>query len=160
MADLGTVGTKSAEWRSYDVGQAGRLVYSGIVLFGGSRGGERLVGGGRDEVEFHTAGPSQRMDGPGQRVIPWPVAAGVGVTLGVYVKQAVNVSPRPRIVLRANADLGVAAAESVAASSTGWVQVSVTFTPTAAGVVEIVLENRYMSQFAQAPCYWDDFTEA
>jgi hypothetical protein len=154
MAHLGTIGKLSTSFTGGASLPNGRIVLRGMRVIHGAAMGM----GGRDETQGDSA-PSHRMDAKGSRTIPWPVSA-QEITITCQVKQAANQSPRPRLVLKANSALGIDVdVESVAASGTGWVTLSITFTPTAEGVVEIIQENRLDYQPGVAPCYWDNLQE-
>jgi len=43
----------------------------------------------------------------------------------------------------------------VAGSSTTWIAVSASVTPSSAGVLDVILDARYDGQVFGSPCYWD-----
>lgn len=113
-----------------------------------------MVLGGREETEANVA-PSLRMDARGTWRFRWVVQSGARA-LSVNVKQAVNLSPRPRLTVKANTAIGVNADVTAdAASSVTWTTVTANVTPTLDGVLEVILEARYDGQPYSAPCYWD-----
>lgn len=85
----------------------------------------------------------------------WTVAAG-SRSISIDVKQAVNVSPRPRVTVLANPDIGVSAdVQASAASSAGWVTIGpIAVTPSSAGALWVVLEALYDGQ-SGCPSFWD-----
>lgn len=155
MANLGAIGTnRQAAFPNADFTDNSRVTLRTVDV--GHPG--QMVMGERDDAVGNPA-PSLRMDTKGKRGFRWPVTAQER-TISVEVKQAANVSPRPRLVIKANAAIGIASdLESVAPSGTGWVTCEITFTPTGPGVIEIVMENRYNAQWRSAPCYWDNLDE-
>lgn len=161
MANLGSIGINPGAriYPNPDFSPtSGRMTIRGVHLVSSAP----MASGTMDSSVGNLAQPSLRMDTKGIFTFPWAVDARQR-TISVYVKQEVNVSPRPQMNILANSLIGVSAASSVASSSTGWVQLSLTFTPTATGVIEIQLEARYDCQLASdsvlTKCYWDDFAE-
>jgi len=86
----------------------------------------------------------------------WRVRTGAR-SIQVNVKQAVNISPRPSLIVKANPGIGINAdVTGTAASNTGWVVIGpVNITPSSDGAVWVELWNNYDAQVYQAPCYFD-----
>jgi hypothetical protein len=156
MADLGSIlyGVDDA----IDAGALGNGVRIRTLVV--EEWGSDLVLGGKDTTEGNSQ-PSLRMDSSGTFRFLWVVAE--ERTLSVDVKQAANASPRPRLTIKANLEMGVLAdVQDSAPSGTGWVTIGpLTVEPTSAGALEVLLENLYdTGQPGTAPCYWDNITEA
>jgi len=85
----------------------------------------------------------------------WTVAAG-SRSISIDCKQAVNLSPRPRVTVLANPEIGVNAdVQGSAASGTGWVTIGpIAVTPSSAGALWVILEALYDGQ-SGIPTYWD-----
>ena len=74
-------------------------------------------------------------------------------SISIDVKQAANLSPRPTLVVRKNAAVGLAEdVTATATSGTGWVTVTASFTATADGAVWFELRNNLDGYF---PCLFD-----
>jgi hypothetical protein len=153
MADLGSIGRQSMKYNNADVVSNGRCIYRALHI-----GKDTLVAGGQDFNTGNPTPPSLRMDSKGLWTFNWPVDNRAR-TIFVDVMQTVNLSPRPRLVLSANSNIGVSANTNDAASSATWVTCQLSFTPTGTGVVIIGFESMYDGQFAQCPTYWDNFRE-
>jgi len=112
-------------------------------------------GAGRSDTEGNPAIPSLLLRYPSTFKFRWAVRAGTHA-IRVNVKQAVNVSPRPQLIVRANATIGVASDQSAsAASSTGWVVVGpITVSPTSDGVLHVELVSNSTSE-SEAGCFFD-----
>ena len=151
MGDLGTVGFDTLYSRlNRDIGPRWAIR---SFLFGSSE----AVLGARDNTEGNPAQPSLRMDSRGVFRMRWKVLPGTR-TITVSVKQAVNLSPRPTIVVRANPDIGVNSdVTETAPGGASWVTIGpATVTPSSAGVLAVELRANYDGQYQQAPCYWDN----
>ncbi len=113
--------------------------------------------GSRDAVIGNSLPPSLRLDSLGSWRFRWTVAVGTR-TMSVFVKQAVNLSPRPTLIVKANPEIGVNSDVTVTAGSgSGFVLLGpATINPTVAGAVWVELHNNYDGQTGGAPCYFDD----
>jgi hypothetical protein len=115
--------------------------------------------GVKDGSVYHTAAPSFRLDGPGYDDRALAVDA-TATTVTVWVRQnASYTGTKPRLQVRDGEECGVTAASvtGTAAVST-WEQLSLTFTPTRAGVVTIrVLSS---TTAAAGSVNYDDFAVA
>ena len=111
--------------------------------------------GGIDNAEGNPSPPSLRLNVRGTYRFRWTVAAG-SRSISIDVKQAVNVSPRPRVTVLANPDIGVNAdVQGSAASGAGWVTIGpIAVTPSSAGALWVILEALYDGQ-SGIPSYWD-----
>ena len=83
-----------------------------------------------------------------------PVRSGALRTLSVKARQVLPSTPRPKMVLLENADIGVSTASVTAAPGVGWVTLSTTFTPSADGVVDVELWN--MADGTNVEAFFDD----
>lgn len=125
-------------------------------MFGDGTFGRHLqVGVLRNNTEGNPAQPSLQLDIPGMWRFRWGVIAGPR-TIRVNVKQVVNASPRPTLIVRANSAVGLNSDLTVTAgSSTGWIVLGpASFTATAAGPLWVELWNNYHGQY-QTPCFFD-----
>jgi hypothetical protein len=149
MSNLGTIAAKGllAQGKS---DQGPRCHLRTVVC-----GTDHQTMGARDNTEGDPAQPSLRMDRRGRWRFRWTVLAGTR-TISVRVKQAVNLSPRPSLVIKANTSIGVNAdSETSAASGAGWITIGpVTINPSANGAVWVELRANYDGQ-SNIPCYWD-----
>lgn len=111
----------------------------------------------KDTTEGNPGQPSLKMDRAQIWEFFWPVASGAR-EISVSVKQAANLSPRPRVTVKANADCGVAAdATASAASGAGWVTIGpISVNPSSDGVLIVQLENRVEGIYT--PCFWDNIS--
>jgi len=67
------------------------------------------------------------------------------------MKQAENATPRPKLIIKANPDVRLAAdTEQSAGASTGWVAVTKSFVATATGVVWVELWNLSYAPWSSA----------
>lgn len=84
----------------------------------------------------------------------WVVEVG-DRSVSAWAYQAINLSPRPAIIVKANPDVGLMAdVVSPAGANSGWVQIpAATFTATALGVVWVELHNRLTQDIY--PAYFD-----
>lgn len=118
---------------------------------------ERGTSGVKDGSVYHTAAPSFRLDGPGYDDRALAVDA-TATTVTVWVRQnASYAGTKPRLQVRDGEECGVTAASvtGTAAVST-WEALSLTFTPTRAGVVTIrVLSS---TTAAAGSVNYDDFS--
>jgi hypothetical protein len=149
MADLGSIGQESV------IAQRGPRSRVRCIR----AGDDYLVLGGRENSEGNAA-PCLRMDAPGSWSFWWPVDAGT-IELTCDVRQAVNLSPRPRITIKANPDIGVNSdVTGEAPSGTGWVTIGpLEVSPTGTGALRVILEARHEGQDGVVPCYWDNIAE-
>lgn len=151
MADLGSIGTLGEAARLGTYPQAKPLFWRSIHV-----NGEYQARGGRDNVEGNPFQPSLRIEMRGRFRFRWVLAVGAR-TISINVKQAVNLSPRPSLVVKANPETGIMAdVETFAASGTGWVTIGpVAISPSAQGALWVELRSNYDGQ-SGIPCYWDD----
>lgn len=153
MANLGSIGTKIL------LGKGGTQGFPGIncVRVGP---GERLAMGLTESLtEGNPAAPSMRLDRPHRRRFLWPVASGAR-TISVDVKYTVDpgVGSRPKLVIRANTDIGVNSDIVTEASSAvnSWQTIGpVSVSPSSQGVLEIELRWDSALENAQV-AYWDN----
>lgn len=119
--------------------------------------GQYYVLGAKDTSEGNPSQPSLRLDKKGKWRFRWVVASGTR-TISIDVKQAVNVDPRPTLVVKANPSIGVNSdVTGTAGSSTGWVTIGpVTAEPTSDGVLWV--ELRVNLDYQYGPCYWDNIS--
>jgi len=112
--------------------------------------------GGKDTSEGDPSQPSLRMDARGVYRFRWAFASGAR-TVAVNVKQEVNASPRPTLVVKANPAIGIAAdVIETAGSSTNWITIGpANISPSADGATWVELHANYDGQYMSAPCYWD-----
>lgn len=150
MADLGAI-SKSGTGAYPMPDQAPRT-----VLRLCSVGESRQVFGARDDVEGNPATPCLRLDARGVWRFRWRVRAG-SRSIQVNVKQAINLSPRPTLTVKANPAIGIAAdVSATAGSSAGWIVLGpVAVTPTIDGATWVELRSNYDAQYLAAPCYFD-----
>jgi hypothetical protein len=116
----------------------------------------------RDALTYHTAAPSARVDGFGWQDWQFHVSA-VSTTISCYLrKSSVYAGDQPRLQLLADGEIGVAAAETaMAGGADAWEQVSVTFTPTRAGLATVrVLAPSTAGSGATGAVWVDDFALA
>lgn len=114
-------------------------------------------GASRDGSAGAAAPPSLRMTRAGVFRFLWPVKAGAR-RVSVKVRQPYPATPRPRLVVKTNAEVGLLAdATADAASGSDWLTVGpITFTATAAGTVWVELWCR--APGTQVECSWDDIS--
>jgi hypothetical protein len=120
-------------------------------------GGPIMYGLGISEaVSIGNPAPSMLMQYPAIIRFRWVVLAG-SRSAQVDVMQASNVSPRPKLTVKANADIGVGAdVTGSASSSTGWVTIGpLSVTPSSRGVLIIELECPTRLE-GDNGCYWDN----
>jgi len=113
--------------------------------------------GGKDAGTGSPA-PAMRIDGAVARWrFRWRVAAGAR-TVQCQVLQAANASPRPTLIVRANAGIGVNADVTVTAGvGTGWVTLGpATITPAGSGAVWVEVWNNLNWQAGSAPVFIDN----
>lgn len=117
-------------------------------------GVEEVLIGEREAIEGSPT-PCLRVDKSVVYKVYWPVVSGAR-TLSIDVKQAINVSPRPRVTIKANLDIGVAAdVTGSAGSSAVFTTIGpLSVTPSSSGVLEVWLENLYDG--GDYPAYWDN----
>ena len=146
MAALGTIGVKALLTKaSPKIGQAGWDILRCIVC-----GPNYEVVGMKDPIEGIL-----RMDARGMWRFRWLVLNG-NRSVQVDVKQVVNLSPRPTMVIKANAAIGVNAdITTTAGSSTGYITIGpTTINPSSIGAVWVELHNNYDGQYLSTPCFW------
>jgi hypothetical protein len=109
----------------------------------------------RDDTDGDGGPPSQKQQRPGVlRDIYVPVTAGVPIRITLACRYSPDADPRPRMLVRANSDVGLTGdLEVVAPSGSGWTTLTTSFTPTADGVVQVWREMRSLEAGAFAA--WD-----
>lgn len=139
---IGVINTLNLDGLSsnYSDGNFGRHMQVGVI--------EELVDGSPGP-------PCLKLAIPGFWRFRWAVASG-SHTIQCDVKQVINASPRPTLVVIKNTDIGINADVIVTAgSSTGWITLGpATITPNATGAVWVELHNNYAS-LSNTPCYFD-----
>jgi hypothetical protein len=84
----------------------------------------------------------------------WGVKVGTR-TIQVNCKQAVNLSPRPTMVIKANSGVLASDVSTSAPSGTGWVTIGpVTITALSTGMLWVELHNNYTAA-SSSPAYFD-----
>ena len=153
MADLGTIATNGTGATGMP-DQAPRLSLRGFSLCGIEP--NLFSFGGRDNAQGDPAQPSLRMDARGVYRFRWAFESGAR-TVAVNVKQEVNLSPRPTLVVKANPAIGIASdVIETAGSSTNWITIGpANISPSADGATWVELHANYDGQYMGAPCYWD-----
>jgi len=137
-------------------GGKGRVPGLRVINIGGGLPQSTLCfGAGRSNTEGNPATPSLQLRYPSVFKFRWAVRAGTR-SIQVNVKQAINTSPRPQLIVRANPAIGVASDQSATAGSgTGWIVVGpVTVSPTTAGVLHVELVSNSTSE-SEAGCFFD-----
>jgi hypothetical protein len=114
----------------------------------------------RDDSDGTPAPPCEKQIGPGiDRRILWPVDPGsppAERTFSIYVRHP-GIAPYPRIIVKANPEVGLNADIIVtAAATTAWQELTASFTPRRKGVVEVWREVPAPVQNAYAK--WDRIT--
>jgi hypothetical protein len=114
----------------------------------------------RENVEGTPGPPCLALIGPTMTHFRWSLHTGQNV-LTIQCKQAINGSPRPSVVVKANPSCGVNAdVTSSAASGTGWVTITVTVTATCTtttdNAVIVELWNNYVASYQTA--YFDNIS--
>lgn len=168
MADLGAVGR--SDGFSYSVG----LVPPGIIGSAlnvvlasysiaqfppnqakiiSADGHELLAFCSRENADGSLTPPSLCLGGNGRFRFRWAMSAALH-TVSVWVKQSSDGSPRPRLVVKSNATIGVPSdLTSDAPSGSGWVQIPpVSVSPNSSGAVWVELHNR---RPGFDPCFFD-----
>jgi len=148
MADYGATGI------SY--GPVMVLRFDPWALRGFRLSDELCASGGKNTTEGDPSQPSLCLAAFGKWRFRWTVLSGTR-TIQVAVKQALNRTPYPSIVVRANPLIGVNAdvTESSPAGA-GWKAAGpLTITPTSDGAVWVELRNNLHAQVNGAPCYFD-----
>lgn len=154
MANLGSIGVDSSQARlgqpQGPPGPANTRIMGELYLFGLSK----------DAVDGNPSPPCQKVLGPHRRAFLWPVAAGAR-TISVDVKYSPDngAGQRPRLVIRANSEVGLAADISTEAPSDAggtWVTIGpVSVTPSGIGVLEVELQLDPALQTTQVT-RWDN----
>jgi len=118
---------------------------------------ELVIRSGRDESEGNEDVPCIRLGTLGCCRLRVAVNAG-SRSVSVYAKQPVTGQPRPRLVVRSNAEIGLAQdLTQTAASGADWVEIGpITFTASQRGGVWVELWNPSVGW----PCWFDDLTLA
>lgn len=158
MADKGNVGTLSQiGHKAYGYFPYGGLYLHGVMI---QTRVVHVVNAARDDVIGNPVGPSQRQDGsgiigPDRNAILWPIHEVGTRTFNIDVKYTPDVSPRPRIIAKANPEVGLLAdLVDEAVSSAGWQTLTVSFSALAVGIVEVWRE--VPSGYADARTWWDN----
>ena len=114
------------------------------------------VGMGKDTVNGNPSAPCLCMNRGGIFRFRWVVMSGAR-TISIKVKQAANVSPRPRMIVRANKEVGFYNdVAGDAPSGTDWVTIGpLELIPENDGVLLVEIQSRYAGSLNPAPCYWD-----
>lgn len=116
-----------------------------------SAGRELQTGVSRDDTDGFPTPPSLRFEWWGFWRFRWAVSVGT-MSMTIYAKQALNLSPRPSVVLKKNSAVGLVADTSfVAAAGAGWTAIPVSFVATAVGVIWVELWNN-LNTLTSAPC--------
>lgn len=167
---LGLAGgvVNSLRYATFDGGSMGFI--KGIAFLGGptdllgnSTPGRHLTTGVlRNNTEGNPAQPSLQLNyGGSMWRFRWSVQAGSRY-IQVNCKQVNNGASRPTLVVKAATGILASDQTGTAASSTGWVVISVSFTALAAGVLWVELHNNDYaiprangSSNAINPCYFD-----
>lgn len=113
-----------------------------------------MARGGRNNTEGDPAQPSLELIGRGQWRFRWTVVAG-SRSISINVKQVINVSPRPTLIVKANPEIGVNSdIPDDAPSGTGWVTIGpVAAAPTSNGALWVELHANYD---AAESSFWDN----
>ncbi len=123
---------------------------------GGQSGSPAKLGFGtfEDLSDGDPASPSMGMWFPTQFSFRWVVNPGTH-TIQVNVKQDINISPRPSMIVKANSSIGVNSDVSASApSNTGWCVIGpITVTATAQGILIVELASNITAIDAD-PCLW------
>jgi len=150
LSDLGSIGTSRRTQILRDKGPRQSLHHMVI--------GDRTFWLGGKETSEGNSQPSLRLDARARFRFRWKVDSG-SRSISVDVKQGANVSPRPTLVILANADIGVAETTGTAGSGTAWVTIGpVSIAPSSAGAVWVELRSNYDCGNGGAPCYWDNLS--
>lgn len=147
MADLGAIATRGGRISFLTAGSNGDVYPPGLrALWLGMQ--YHALGAGRSDSLGNPSAPSLRMDRRGRFPIRWPVRSGTR-TFAIQCKMTRDpgiAASRPRIIIRANPDIGVNAdVTTVASTGTGWQALVAQASPTSNGVLEVILEHRYPS---------------
>jgi hypothetical protein len=132
----------------------------GADLSDGNFGRHLQIGSLRNNTEGSPAPPALQLDIPGFWRFRWAVGVG-SHSIQCLVKQAINLSPRPTLVIIANPDIGLNANVTVTApSGTGWVTLGpASLNASAVGAVWVELHNNYTSLY-NSPAYFDHITDS
>lgn len=119
-------------------------------------GSEYQIIGGEDATQGDPATPCIRLDNQGRFRFRWKMASGTR-TISINVKQAINISPRPTLIVKANPDIGINSDQSATAGAgTGWVTIGpITVNPSSDGAVWVEVWNNLITQMRGTPCYVD-----
>lgn len=148
MADLGSIANKGLLTKAS--APLGPIRYLKVIQCEN----QSFYLGSKSTTEGDPAQPSLKIDAYGMLRFRWTVESGAR-TISINVKQAINLSPRPTLVVKKNTEIGVNAdVTGTAASSTGWVTIGpVTINPTSDGAVWVEIHSNYDGE--DAPSYWD-----
>lgn len=152
MANLGTIGKKSCETKaSPDLTPGARLNFSALVC-----SGQYFSLGGKDVLQGNPQ-PSLRIDNRGRWRLHWTVPAGTR-TIQIDCLQAVNVSPYPTLIVKANPAVGLNSDQvATAPAGAGWKTIGpLSINISSPGGVWVELHNNYLSVAGGAPCYFDN----
>lgn len=131
------------------VGLGRVLPLKGVCLGGptswdgsGSSGRHLQLGVVKNTVDGYPSSPSLQLTTQGFWRFRWTLTSGTR-TISVQVKQPVNSTPYPTLIVRKNAAIGVASdVTGTSPGGTGWVVIGpVTVNPTSGGVVWVELWN-------------------
>lgn len=119
-------------------------------------GNQYQIIGGEDATQGDPATPCIRLDNQGRFRFRWKMASGTR-TISINVKQAINISPRPTLIVKANPDIGINSDQSATAGAgTGWVTIGpITVNPSSDGAVWVEVWNNLITQMRGTPCYVD-----
>lgn len=151
MADLGSIATVveppvlTWAWRENQLRQ---IVVIGEVM-------PMAFGAARDDSVGASAAPSLRMTRYGVYRCLWSIAPG-SRRVSVKVRQTLPDTPRPRLVVKATPEVGLAADLTAdAPAGTDWVTIGpLAFTATAIGAVWV--ELWCLATGTGVACWWDD----
>lgn len=118
---------------------------------------EHFNNGVKDTSVIRSSPSSLKIAGPGYHDFDFPVDP-VQTTIGVHSYRDTNYAgTNPQIMVVNGTEAGVANATATAAgAANSWNQITLTFTPTAKGIVTIRLVSNDTS--TNGNCYFDDFT--
>lgn len=140
MADKGTVGIDAG--KMLVVGN--NIGYPSVGVIRVLSGEIHQVGVSKDTTDGSPAQPSMKAVLPHRRSFLWPVSSG-SHTISVAVKFTSDSGTgyRPKMVIKANAELGISAdvTTEAAAGANAWKTIGpITVTPNAQGALEVILE--------------------
>lgn len=114
-----------------------------------------VMNSGRDDADGHEEAPSLRLATLGSYRFRVAIDAG-SRSLRVFARQPVTGQPRPRMVVRANPEIGLLTDQSMSApSGSGWVEIGpISFTASQHGGVWV----EFWNPAARWPCWFDAFS--